>query len=182
MPLQHRHGYAADLHRGLPTGDITQSKSSPDHHTDTALGDVVIGVRAAIQPRSARFELVDLLRGVQPLVPHVRLPVLLAGPGPSGSAGPSRRCQGCFHPRPRPGDPGCPQLHPARYDRPEAVSFHHRTVQQRLVALDVPGPDLARFGGEESGLFRGRWVAWARRSPARPWARRTRCIVDIEHR
>jgi len=25
MPLQPRHGYAVDLHRGLPTGDINQS-------------------------------------------------------------------------------------------------------------------------------------------------------------
>ena len=39
-----------------------------------------------------------LLRGVTTLVPHVHLPVSLAGPGPSGSAGPSRRCQGCSHP------------------------------------------------------------------------------------
>jgi len=54
MPLQHRHGYAAGIHRGLPTGDITQSRSSPDHHTDTTveprLGGVVIGVRAANRP------------------------------------------------------------------------------------------------------------------------------------
>ncbi len=90
MPLQHRHGYAADLHRGLPTGDITQSRSSPDHHTDPAdepgLGGAVTGVRAAIQPRSARFELVGTLEGVQTLVSHVRLSVLLAGPEPSGGA------------------------------------------------------------------------------------------------
>jgi hypothetical protein len=50
MPLQHRHGYAAGIHRGLPTGDITRSRSSPDHHTDTALGDDVLGVRAANRP------------------------------------------------------------------------------------------------------------------------------------
>lgn len=50
------------------------------------------------------------MRGVRPLVPHVRLPVLLAGPAPSGSADASRRCQGCFHPHPRPGGSGCPQL------------------------------------------------------------------------
>ncbi|WP_305684462.1 hypothetical protein [Microbacterium sp.] len=50
MLLQHRHGYAAGIHRGLPTGDITQSKSSPDHHTDTAHGRVVIGVRTANRP------------------------------------------------------------------------------------------------------------------------------------
>ena len=90
MPLQHRHGYAADLHRGLPAGDINQPRSSPPRNP--------VRVRAALQPRSARFELVGLLRSVQPLVPHVRLSVSLAGPGPSGSAGPSRRCRGCSHP------------------------------------------------------------------------------------
>ena len=74
------------------------------HHPAEEFPATTCGVRAAAQPRSARFELVALLRGVQSLVPHVRLSVLLAGPGPSGSAGPSRRCQGCFHPPPRPGD------------------------------------------------------------------------------
>ena len=42
---------------------------------------------------------------------------------------------------------GCPQLLPARCDEPEAVSFHHRTVQQRLVAHDVlPPQDVPVFG------------------------------------
>jgi hypothetical protein len=36
--------------------------------------------------------------GASTLVPRVHLLVLLAGPGPSGSAGPSRRCQGCSRP------------------------------------------------------------------------------------
>ena len=131
MPLQHRHGYAAGLHRGLPAGDITQPRSSPHH---------AVRVRAATQPRSARFELVGLLRSVQPLVPHVHLSVLLAGPGPSGSAGPSRRCQGCFPPSPSSQGSGCPQLQRARCDGPAAVSFHHRTVRERLVALHLLDP------------------------------------------
>ena len=38
------------------------------------------GVRAAAQPTSAKFELVDLLRGVQSLVPCVRLLPRLPGP------------------------------------------------------------------------------------------------------
>ncbi len=48
MPLRHRHGYAADLHCGLPTGDINQPRSSPPN---------VGWVRAAIHPRSTGFEL-----------------------------------------------------------------------------------------------------------------------------
>ena len=115
------------------------------HHTGRGVPRTpAVRVRAATQPRSARFELVGLLRGVQPLVPHVHLSVLLAGPGPSGSAGPSRRCQGCCPPSPSSPGSGCPQLQPARCDGPAAVSFHHRTVQERLVALDVGDPQLVR--------------------------------------
>jgi len=101
--LQHRHGYAAAIHRGLPVGDVTRPRSSP-HNND------VMRVRAALQPRSARFELVGLLRSVQSLVPHVHLSVLLAGPGPSGSTDPSRRCQGCCPPSLSSQRSGCPQL------------------------------------------------------------------------
>ncbi len=99
--LQHRHDYAAVLHRGLPAGDITRPGSSSHD---------LVRVRTALRPRSTRFEPLGLLRGVQPLVPHVRLFVLLAGPRPSGSAGPSRRCQGCCPPSPPPRGSGCPQL------------------------------------------------------------------------
>jgi len=139
MPLQHRRGYAADLHHGLPTGDITQPRSSPQPQ--------ITGTRCyPAQIRQIRAG-GQLLRGFQPLVPHVYLSVLLAGPGPSGSAGPSRRCQGCLPPSPPSRGSGCPQLQPARCDGPEAVSFHHRTVKRRLVALDIPAVDLPRCGG-----------------------------------
>lgn len=50
---------------------------------------------AAIRPLSVRFEPADHLRGFTIRVPHVHLSVSLAGPGPSDSADPSRRCQGC---------------------------------------------------------------------------------------
>jgi hypothetical protein len=54
---------------------------------------------AAGRPTSARLEPVHSLEGVRPLI-HVvlHLPALLAGPGPSGGAGPSRRCRGCSWP------------------------------------------------------------------------------------
>jgi hypothetical protein len=51
-------GYAADLYRGLPAGDITRPRSSPTGNATKAAGRV----RAAIQPGSARLELVALLR------------------------------------------------------------------------------------------------------------------------
>jgi hypothetical protein len=86
MPLQHRHSYAAGIQRGLRDEDLFQSQEFPAQ---------LQRVRVAAQPRSTRFELEGGLRGFRTLVSHVHLFVLLAGPGPSGSAGPSRRCQGC---------------------------------------------------------------------------------------
>jgi hypothetical protein len=58
--------------------------------------------RAAARPTSTRLEPVSPAYGVPPLV-HCSLHLLvsLAGPGPSGGADPSRRCQGCSHPSPR---------------------------------------------------------------------------------
>ena len=85
-------------------GDINRPKSSPP--------SIARWVYVAARPRSARFEPLGLLRSFRSLVPRVRLSVLLAGPGPSGGASPSRRCQGCFPPSPPvPEGSGCPQLH-----------------------------------------------------------------------
>ena len=39
---------------------------------------------------------------------------------------------------------GCPQLQRARSDEHPAVSFHHRTVRKRLVALDIGEPQTVR--------------------------------------
>ena len=86
MPLRYRHDYAADLHRGLPAGDLKPAQEFPARDEGQ--------VRTAIQPISTGFELAGNLRGVTALVPLVHLPVSLAGPGPSGRAGPSRRCRG----------------------------------------------------------------------------------------
>ena len=127
-------------------------KSSPPQHAGARCNPALIR-----QVRAGGL----LLRSVQPLVPHVRLSVSLAGPGPSGSAGPSRRCQGCFHPPPRPRRSGCPQLQRACCDRPMAVSFHHRTVRERLVALDVGDPQLVGSVGAEVALDQIGRAAWA---------------------
>ncbi len=72
MPLQHRHGYAAGPHRGLPTGDINRSRS---HHTQQLLDGCAL-LRGPDPPGSSRWV---SLRSFQTLVPHVRLSVLLAG-------------------------------------------------------------------------------------------------------
>ena len=56
--------------------------------------------RACTAPRpiSARFGAGVSLERLYTLVPHVHLSVSLGRPGSSGSADPSRRCQGCSHP------------------------------------------------------------------------------------
>ena len=51
LPLRHRHGYAADIHHGLPAACHIPAGSSPDRHNDGT------GTHRS-QPISARFELV----------------------------------------------------------------------------------------------------------------------------
>ena len=113
VALQPRHGYAADLPRGLRTGG---------RYADREVAHQQVMACAAGRPTSARLEPVHSLEGVRPLV-HVvvHLPALLAGPGPSGGAGPSRRC------RAAPALPCAsrvrlPPASPACCDRPEVGS------------------------------------------------------------
>lgn len=82
MPLRHRPGYAVDLHQSLPAKRDNRPRSSPP-------STFTRRVRTATQPRSARFELVEALKGVTPLVPHVHLSRSLTRPVPSGSTGTS---------------------------------------------------------------------------------------------
>jgi hypothetical protein len=86
-----------------PASDLKTARKFPARHERR--------VRAAIQSISAGLELAGDLRGVTALVPLVHLPVLLAGPVPSGGTSTSRRCQGCLPPSPAFPGSGCPQLH-----------------------------------------------------------------------
>ena len=137
MPLQHRHGYAADLHRGLPTGDINRPKNHP--HT------TAVWVCVATRPRSASIQPLALLRSFRTLASS-RTPFCLTSrtrtiyrywsvPSPSGLL-PTRT--------PRSRRFRLPPASRARCDGHEAMAFHHRTVRKRLVALDVRNPQLVR--------------------------------------
>src|SRR3954463_13657704 len=93
------------------------------------------------------------LRDVITRVPRVLLPIPLAGPGPSGSAGPFRLCQGCSHPRPAPSGAGCPQLHrPATTGSAVVVSHLHSNISaswrtDALIKLSVVVSDLFGVSG-----------------------------------
>jgi hypothetical protein len=114
IPLRPRHAYAADLQRGLLDRRHEPAEKFPTHHVGARrIPAHIRQVGAGGVP----------LRGVRALVPHVHLPVLLAGPGPSGSTGPSRRCRGCYPPSPAPPGSGCPQLHHAAATTRRTRSF-----------------------------------------------------------
>ena len=120
MPLQPRHGYAAGIHRGLPASDINQPRSSPHQDAGARCNPAQI-----CQIRAGGF----VLRGFQPPVSHVHLPVSLAGPRPSGSAGPFPSLSGLLSTLPGVPRIRLPPASTARCDELQAVSFHHRTVQ-----------------------------------------------------
>ena len=95
-----------------------------------------------------------VLEGRLTLVPCVHLPVPLAGPGPSDGAGLSRLCQGCLSPSPASPGVRLPSATSARCDGLKAVAFHHHTVKQRLVALEIGNPQAIRAGDRKPGRRR----------------------------
>ena len=118
LPLRHRHGYAAGFHRDLPVESQThRPRSSPP---PPARG----GCAPQSSPDPPGLELAHVLEGLYTLVPCVRLCPTLAGPAPSGSAGTSRLCQGCFPPSPASPGSGCPQLQQSCCDTITSESFH----------------------------------------------------------
>jgi hypothetical protein len=126
-------------------------------------------VRAAIQPLSTGFELADYrLRGVMPLVPRVHLPVLLAGPAPSGRPGASRRCRGCLPPSPASPGSGCPQLpHAAATTsgRRSLTSTRFRSASWR--SASPVHRSLGRSASNRPKARAGRSASWRAR-PMRP--------------
>ena len=155
MLLQLRYRYAAGFPGSLPAGDINPVRE---------LGRSVIRPRAAARPRSTRFEPEGRLRSFNARVPCVHLPISLAAPRLSGSASPSRRCQGCCPPAPASPGAGCPQLLSGRCDSQRAKALHLRTFQWRLVAHDVGHP--LGFG------FQRREIPFQQIPDARRWQSR----------
>jgi hypothetical protein len=94
IPLRHRHGYAVDLHRGLPARLENTSREFPDRHDKKNRQPDAHRTPARIH----RVRAGKPSRGVTTPVSHVYLLVSLTRPGPSGSPGPSRLCRGCSHP------------------------------------------------------------------------------------
>lgn len=136
MPLQLRHAYAAGFPRSLHADDINQLRSFPSPR--------VMGARCnPAHIRQVRAGGV-VLRGVRPLV-HFRYTFPSRLPDPFHltvleHSGVVRAASTL----PRVSGIGLPSASPACCDRLAAVSFHHRTISKRLVALDVPGPHLVR--------------------------------------
>src|ERR1022692_4122547 len=129
LPRQHRHGYAAGLHRGLPTGTPSRLQSQPPLPDGRALHS------GPYPPDLSRCH----AYGALTLVPLVYRLISLAGPGPSGSTKPSRLCQRCFPPSPASPGSDCAQLPPGCCDSParrSRTSFDSQrlTAHQRLVA------------------------------------------------
>jgi SRSO17 transposase len=123
VSLRYRHEYAADLPRGLH-GQQGQTIREVPH------------LEGGHAPRPAHIRQVragEALRDVTTPVPRVLLSVTLAGPEPSGSAGPSRLCQGCSHP---------PRHHPGR----AALSFPDLLRQARGEGLPPPLESTAPHG------------------------------------
>jgi len=133
MPLRHRHDYAAGIRRGLPgerhkpIGEFTVSADTVAH-------------RGLAQIRQVRASGIHL-RGVQPLVSHVHLSVLLAGPDRSDGAAAVPALSGLLSTLPGVSRVRLPSVSPARCDGPEEKVSHLLSVQERLVALEVGHPE-----------------------------------------
>jgi hypothetical protein len=128
MPLRPRHGYAADLHRGLRAGDMEPTEEFLAQHRRASARRCPAPIR---QVRAGGMH----LRGFLTLVSHVHRPVLLAEPARSDGAAPVSALSGLLSALAHVSGVRLPSALFGRCDGPTAVSFHHRTVEQRLVAL-----------------------------------------------
>ena len=150
MLPQPRHGLRRRPSPWPPDRRHLPVEESP--HTPSVCGCALL--RGPDPPGSSRWA---VLRSVQsPASSRITFLSRQAGPGPSGSTGPFRRCHRCCPPSPPLRGSGCPQLQYARCDEHKAVSFHHRTIRKRLVALDIRHPQAVRRRDSQSAYPPGR--------------------------
>jgi hypothetical protein len=132
---QHRHGYAAALHRGLLAAGTRRLRSRPPRHA--------WGACAADRPISTRLEPASLLRSFDHWFAHAA-PSDLARQArtvwQSRHASPSSGPFATHHRRPR--QSAAPQLHSGRCDGPKGTVSHHLSIN--------PAPRGAQLGREES--------------------------------
>jgi hypothetical protein len=123
IPLQHRPGATATLPgASTPGSDSPTSRWAPWDRARQALP----------RPRSARFGAVDESRGFDHWFSFLAPSRLACGPGPSGSADPSLRCQDCS--RLPPHLRGSAALSFIRPLRRPVVGLAPHPVTRRLVA------------------------------------------------
>jgi len=173
MPLRLRHEYAAGFPRGLLAGDINRPRSSPHHDA---------GARRCPADPSGCSWWFALERRSYAGSPSLHLPVLLAGPGPSDGAGPSRLCQGCLPPSPTSLGSGCPQLRqPAATGWRRCPFITARFGAPRGARCPSSNTGSASWPGAPAGPGEDGWPGPGDRGPHRGPAG---CgyIVGIEHR
>lgn len=117
IPRQHRHGYAAGLHHGLPAVGAKRLRSRPTPR--------ICWLCAAHRPISTRLEPASLLRGVEHWFTSVT-PSGLASTSPHRLAVPARRRlrQGRLPPSPPLRRSGCPQASTGLLRQPGGKVFH----------------------------------------------------------
>jgi hypothetical protein len=87
-------GIAASTPQPFPAASL----AAHAHHRGSSLPRQMHGRCAPLPAQIHQVRAGAASRGCHTPVPHVLLSIPLAGPRPSGSTGPSRRCRGCSHP------------------------------------------------------------------------------------
>ena len=128
MPLRHRHAYAADFQRGLPTGDINRRRSSPHNAGAHRSPAQIRQVRAGVPLGSFTRRFLSYTSSSRSPDPHHL--TVLARPG---------YMRGRLPPSPAPPGSGCPLASPPCYDRTAVKVSHLHSINQRLTAHAYAG-------------------------------------------
>jgi hypothetical protein len=132
------------LAASTPQSFLAASLAAHAHHHGSSPPPHSTGTRRS-RPRSTRFRAGAASRGCHTPVPRVLLSIPLAEPGPSGSTGPSRLCQGCSHP---------PRHHPDQAAPSSTVPLRRDQRRRSLTSTRTTAPHGARM---TCGTVRRRW-------------------------